>query len=107
MLVIAPIAFELSRRLKTSPAPFLIGIAISSNLQGTATLIGDPPSMILAGRMKMTFNDFFFMQGKPGIFFAVQVGAVASFLVLYYLFRRYRQGVGEIPRGRIKTWFST
>ena len=107
VLVIAPVAFEISRRLKTSPAPFLIGIAVSSNLQGTATLIGDPPSMILAGHMKMTFNDFFFMHGRPGIFFAVQAGAVASLIVLYYLFRKYRQGVEEIPEVRIKTWFPT
>jgi Na+/H+ antiporter NhaD/arsenite permease-like protein len=107
VLVIAPIAFEISRRLKISPVPFLIGIAISSNLQGTATLIGDPPSMILAGHMKMTFNDFFFMMGKPGIFFAVQAGAACSFLVLYLLFRKYRQAVTEIPKEKIKTWFPT
>lgn len=51
----------------------MIAIAVSSNLQGTATLIGDPPSMLLGGYAKMTFMDFFFYKGKPSIFFAVEV----------------------------------
>ena len=76
-----------------SPVPFLIGIAVSSNLQGAGTLIGDPPSMILASFMRMNFNDFFFYQGKPSIFWAVQVGALASSVVLWLLFRRHRQPV--------------
>jgi len=76
VLLIAPIAIEISRRQGTSPVPFLIGIAISSNLQGTATLMGDPPSMIMAGYEKLDFNAFFFHQGRPSIFFAVELGAV-------------------------------
>ena len=59
VLIIAPIAFAVARRINVSPVAMIIGVAISSNLQGTATLIGDPPSMILAGYTKMTFNDFF------------------------------------------------
>jgi len=104
VLIIAPVALELARRLKTSAKPFLIGLAISSNLQGTATLIGDPPSMILAGFERMNFNDFFFYKGRPGIFFAVQLGALTSFLVLYVSFRRYRQPVAPIPPEHIRTW---
>ena len=60
VLIVAPIAFEVSRKLKVSPVPFILGICLSSNLQGTATLVGDPPSMILASATRMTFNDFFF-----------------------------------------------
>ena len=48
VLIVAPIALEMARRQKVSPVPFLIGIAICSNFQGTATLIGYPPSIILA-----------------------------------------------------------
>jgi len=107
VLIVAPIAIELAKRLKTSPAPFLIGIAISSNLQGTATLIGDPPSMILAAYYKMNFNDFFWYKGRPGIFFAVQVGAVASFAVLWLLFRRYKEPVVQFPVEKPKSWFPT
>jgi Na+/H+ antiporter NhaD/arsenite permease-like protein len=68
MLIVAPIALSVYKQLKIALIPFLIGIAISSNLQGTATLIGDPPSMILAGMKHMSFNDFFFYHGKPSIF---------------------------------------
>ena len=107
VLIVAPIAIELAKKLKVSPAPFLIGIAISSNLQGTATLIGDPPSMILAAKYGMNFNDFFWFQGKAGIFFAVQVGAVASFAVLWLMFRKYKQPVIEIEPVKARSWFPT
>lgn len=105
VLIIAPIAFEIARHLKTSPVPFLIGIAISSNLQGAATLIGDPPSMVLAGFTRMTFNDFFFFEGRLGIFFAVQLGAAVSLVVLFLLFRKLTQPVVEVEPVRVRTWF--
>lgn len=107
VLIVAPIALEIAKRLKVSPVPFLISIAICSNLQGTATLVGDPPSMILAGYERMNFNDFFVYQGKPGIFFAVQLGAISSFAVLYLLFRRYKQRVIKIPVEEVSSWFPT
>jgi len=107
VLIVAPIALELSKKLKTSPVPFIIGIAISSNLQGTATLIGDPPSMILAGYENMSFNDFFFFHGKPGIFFAVQFGAIASFLVLYLIFKKYKQRVVPLNPVKVISWIPT
>ncbi len=75
VLIIAPIALSLAKRLKIKPINLIIAIAISSNLQGTATLIGDPPSMLLGGFAKMNFMDFFFYKGRPSIFFAVQAGA--------------------------------
>lgn len=107
VLIVAPIALVLAKKLKVSPVPFLIGLAISSNLQGTATLIGDPPSMILAGSLKLNFNDFFFFQGKPGIFFAVQLGAVFSFLILYLFFRKYKDPVIQVPREKVTSWIPT
>jgi len=107
VLIVAPVALALARRLRTSPIPFLIGLAICSNLQGTATLIGDPPSMILAGYEKMNFNDFFIFKGRPGIFFAVELGAIASFVVLYFMFRRYRDPVEKIPIERPTSWVPT
>ncbi|MBN1412230.1 MAG: hypothetical protein JW969_15400 [Spirochaetales bacterium] len=47
----------MSRKLKINPVLMMIGIAVSSNLQGTATLTGDPPSMLLGGFAKMNFMD--------------------------------------------------
>jgi Na+/H+ antiporter NhaD/arsenite permease-like protein len=103
VLIVAPITFSLCRKIKASPVPAIIGIAIASNLQGTATLIGDPPSMILANYQRMNFNNFFFYHGRPSIFFAVEIGAIGATLFLYYYFRRYR-GTAEFEgRERIRS----
>ena len=88
VLMVAPIGLAISRKLKISPVPVLIAIAVSSNLQGAATLVGDTTSILLGGFAGMTFLDFFFMLGKPGIFFGVELGALASAFVLLYLFRK-------------------
>ncbi len=104
VLIVAPIAFALAEKLKFSSVPLLIGIAISSNLQGTATLIGDPASMIFAAYAKFTFNDFFIYKGKLSIFFAIQIGAIASLAVLYRLFRHHGERVALVPQERVFTW---
>ncbi len=107
VLIVAPIALALAKKLKIDPMNMLIAIAVSSNLQGTATLIGDPPSMLLAGFAKMNFNDFFFFHGRPSIFFAVETGAVASFLVLYFIFRKYLRKAALIPVEIVRSWVPT
>lgn len=107
VLIVAPVAIEVSKRAKVSPVPFLIGIAISSNLQGAGTLIGDPPSMILASYQHMNFNDFFFLDGKPSIFWPVQVGALASAGVLWLMFRKHREPVSFIEPPPLKSWLPT
>jgi len=104
VLIVAPIALSLAKKLKISPVSMMIGIAISSNLQGTATLIGDPPSMLLGGFAKMNFMDFFFYKGRPSIFFAVELGALASFVVLYFIFRRHKEKAQIIPVEKVKSW---
>ncbi|NOU36929.1 MAG: TRAP transporter large permease subunit [Kiritimatiellaceae bacterium] len=104
VLLLAPVALSLADKLKVSPVPLLIGIAVSSNLQGTATMIGDPPSMILAGYMKMGFWDFFAYEGRPGIFFAVQIGAIASLLVLAWLFRSHRTKSVLLAQETARSW---
>lgn len=107
VLIIAPIMIGLAKKIGVSPVPGVIGIAIASNLQGTATLIGDPPSMILANYMRMNFNDFFVYHGKPGIFFAVQIGAVGSMLFLYWYYNRYRVAVDFGGRIKIRSYIPT
>ncbi len=101
VLIVAPIAFEVSRKLRVSPVPFILGICLSSNLQGTATLVGDPPSMILASATKMTFNDFIFFNGRPGLFFAVEFAAIISLAVLYFLNRDQKQKMQPVAPERI------
>ena len=107
VLIVAPIALALAKKIKINPTNMMIAIAISSNLQGTATLIGDPPSMLLGGFAKMNFFDFFFYHGKPSIFFAVELGAVVSFFVLYYFFRHHKEKTELVAEEKVKSWFPT
>jgi len=54
--------------------------------------------MLLASYSGMTFNHFFFFQGKPCLFFAIELAAAVSLIVLYIAFRKYRQPVPRIER---------
>jgi Na+/H+ antiporter NhaD/arsenite permease-like protein len=99
VLIAAPIALAVAKRLNMKPAPMLIGVALSSNLQGAATMVGDPPSMLLAGSLNMNFNDFFWYHGRPSIFFAVEIGAVASTFVLWLIFRKHK-GIAPAQHGQ-------
>ncbi|MEK7874933.1 MAG: SLC13 family permease [Pseudomonadota bacterium] len=107
VLIVAPIALSLAKKLKLNPVKMMIAIAISSNLQGTATLIGDPPSMLLSGFARMNFGDFFFYKGRPSIFFAVETGAFASFFVLYFTFRKHKDKTAIIAVEKIRSWVPT
>jgi Na+/H+ antiporter NhaD/arsenite permease-like protein len=107
VLVMAPIALALCTKLEMDPRYFMTGLAVMANLQGTATLVGDPPSMIFADHSGYGFNDFFFFEGKPSIFFAVQVGMIAGVLFFY----RYFAGKGgakvQVEQERILTMVPT
>ena len=91
VLVMAPIALALSRKLKLNPVPFMIGLALMSNLEGTATLVGDPPSMIFASYAHYTFNDFFVSQGKISIFFFIQAGLLVGCIFFYCFFSKAKE----------------
>jgi Na+/H+ antiporter NhaD/arsenite permease-like protein len=93
VLVMAPIALALCAKLKMDPSYFMIGLAVMANLQGTATLVGDPPSMIFADYAKYNFNDFFAYHGKPSIFFAVQIGMISGAVFFYRFFRTKERAV--------------
>lgn len=107
VLIVAPIALSLAKKLRINPMNMMIAIAVSSNLQGTATLIGDPPSMLLGGFAKMNFMDFFFYRGRPSIFFAVELGALASFVVLYFIFGRHKEKTQLVAIEKVKSWAPT
>ncbi|MBE6757636.1 MAG: TRAP transporter large permease subunit [Ruminococcaceae bacterium] len=100
VLMVAPVALEICRKLKTDPVPFIIGIAVSSNLQGAATLVGDTTAIMLGSALDMSFMDFFWYQGRPGMFFAVELGAVLSALILAFLFREEK---APIPKEAERT----
>ncbi len=100
VLMVAPVALAICKKLNTNPVPFLIGIAVSSNLQGAATLVGDTTAIMLGSYADVSFLDFFWYQGKPGIFFAVELGAVAATLIFAWLFRKEK---GKVPKGSTRT----
>ena len=88
VLMVAPVAVAICKKLDTNPIPVLISIAVSSNLQGAATLVGDTTAIMLGSALDMSFMDFFWYQGKPSIFFAVELGAVLSAIIVYFIFRK-------------------
>lgn len=88
VLMVAPIALAICKKLDTNPVPFIIAIAVSSNLQGAATLIGDTTAIMLGSALDLSFLEFIWYQGKPSIFFAVELGAVLSALILLVIFKK-------------------
>lgn len=107
VLMVAPVAIDISKKLKMSPVPSIIAISISSNLQGAATLVGDTTSILLGAYANLDFMDFFVYRGKPGLFWVVQAGAVVSTLVLLYVFRREKQRISTKKRTRVTDYFPT
>ena len=107
VLMVAPVGIAICRKLKISPVPMILSIAVSSNLQGAATLVGDTTSIMLGAYAKMDFTSFFWMEGRPGIFFAVELGALATVPVMMFLFRKDRQRVEAGGRTQVEDLFPT
>ena len=95
VLMVAPVALAICKKLNTNPVPFIISVAVASNLQGAATLVGDTTAIMLGSALDMTFMDFFWYQSKPSIFFAVELGAVLSALVVYFIFRKEKGAIDK------------
>ena len=83
IMLVAPVTLSVCRRLDVSPVPYLIAEVLASNIGGAATLIGDPPNIIIASRAGLTFNDFILhMTPITVVLFALFV------LMARFLFRR-------------------
>lgn len=93
VLMVAPVAMSVAKRFEINPVPMVISIAVSSNLQGAATLVGDTTSILLGGYAGMDFLDFFIFHGRPGMFWVVEIGAVLTAGVLLWLFRSQTQKI--------------
>ena len=105
LLLVAPVAFSICKRIKVSPVPVIIAIAVSSNLQGAATLVGDPTSMLLAGYAHMNFLDFFWFHHHLSIAVPTEIGAIAAAFVLLYIFRKEKTPIHLEERTVVKDWF--
>lgn len=88
VLMVAPLALDVADRLKRSPFPYLVSIAIASNVVTTVTMVADPPSIILAMTTKMSFLDFYWFQGRPGLGTLSVAGVLVALLSLLVLNRK-------------------
>ena len=105
VLVMAPIALALCKKIKINPTLFMIGLAVMSNLEGTATLVGDPPSMIFAGYAEYNFNDFFVHNGTLSVFFIIQSGLLAGCIFFYFFFAKNGKNKIEVEKEPVISWF--
>ena len=107
VLMVAPVGMAICKKLKINPVGMILSIAVSSNLQGAATLVGDTTSIMLGDFADMNFMDFFWMNGRPGIFFAVELGAAATIPVMLFLFRKDKTPVSSTERTAVNDYVPT
>jgi Na+/H+ antiporter NhaD/arsenite permease-like protein len=80
VLLIAPVTLAIARRLEAPPYPFLFAEVFASNIGGTATLIGDPPNIIIGSAAHLSFNDFVIAL-TPVIIVVMAVQLLATHLI--------------------------
>lgn len=102
VLMVAPVAIALCKELKISPVPAIVCISISSNLQGAATLVGDTTSILLAKAAELDFMDFFFVEGKPGMFWVTEAGALMSVFIILFKLRKDNSSVYITQRTKVE-----
>lgn len=107
VLMIAPVALAFCKKVNISPVPSIICIAVSSNLQGAATLVGDTTSILLAKSANLDFSDFFVDSGKPGMFWVVEAGAIVSALIILFMFRKDNAKIEFNTRTKVEDKFPT
>ena len=88
VLMLAPLAIEMADRLKAPLFLYLVALAVASNIVTTVSMMADPPSLILAMQTNMSFMDFYWFQGRPGLGTLSIFGVVAAMLTLTVQFRK-------------------
>ncbi len=105
VLLVAPMTVSITRELGLRPAPFLIAEALASNIGGTATLIGDPPNIIIGSQANLSYLDFLVNLG-PLVLLLLVVYAGLCRLMFAGDFRydasRVAQVMAQDPRERIR-----
>ena len=90
VVLIMPVTFVIAKEFETDPVPFLITEVLASNIGGTATLIGDPPNIIIGAKAGLSFMDFLNeLTLIITIIFAVVVG------MLIFMFRKQLKATPE------------
>lgn len=98
ILLMVPVTLSIVRMLKVPPIPFILSQALVSNIGGSATLIGDPPNILIGSAANIEFNSFLIYMGPT-----VAIVFVVSLLLLKFFFRKdlqvkekQEQGEGQI-----------
>jgi Na+/H+ antiporter NhaD/arsenite permease-like protein len=84
VLLIVPITISIFKTLKISPIPFILAQVLASNVGGTATLVGDPPNILIGSAANIDFSSFIINMGPT-----VAVSLFASLFILKFQFRKY------------------
>lgn len=95
IILLAPVTILVAQLLEISPIPFLILEAISSNIGGTSTLIGDPPNIIIGSQADLSFNEFLFHLGP-----VILIVFAFFLLTIYFIFRK-RWNIPENIKNRV------
>ena len=107
LLMVAPVGLAICKKLKLNPVGMIISIAVSSNLQGAATLVGDTTSIMLGAYANMDFMDFFWFQNRLSIFFAVEIGALLTIPIMMFLFRKDKYPVNTTEVTKVTDYVPT
>lgn len=83
VMILIPIVLLIANQLKISPIPFIINMAIASNIGGTATMIGDPPNILIGSATELSFMDFIFNLTP-----IIVINLIVSVGVLHIIYRR-------------------
>lgn len=95
VLLIGPMTLVITQILELNPIPFLITEILASNIGGTATLIGDPPNIMIGSAAKLSFNDFLTHTAPAAI-----VILIITIVILYFMYRK-DLGVDEAHKQEI------
>ncbi len=96
VLLIAPVTFLIADQLTVSPIPFIVFLAMASNVGGTATLVGDPPNIMIGSAAKLNFTQFLINLTPASV-----VCMVALLGIAWLVVRKHAQGVSADRRARV------
>jgi Na+/H+ antiporter NhaD/arsenite permease-like protein len=97
VLLIVPVTFAIARQLKVNPIPILVAEIIASNIGGTATLIGDPPNIMIGSSTGLGFMDFVFNLAP-----VIVVVHVITITLLILIYRKHLVTTPELQQGIMK-----
>lgn len=108
VVIFGPLIIMIARTLNVSPVPYLLAAALLSDTGGVATLVGDPPNLMIGSAANISFNTFIIHMGPP-----VLVAWLAVLIALKYLFKEELaqepkpwQEIEEIPITNKRLWYS-